>query len=48
MMSRVVLVVAAWIVIAVGAMELLEAGRRAMVAAGAEWVEMPAGEAGRS
>lgn len=47
MMTRVVTVVAAWMVIAVGVMELLEAGRQAVVVAGTEWVERTAGQAER-
>lgn len=47
MMTRVVTVVAAWMVIAVGVMELLEAGRQAIVIAGSEWVEFAAGQAER-
>lgn len=47
MMTRVVTIVAAWMVIAVGVMELMEAGRQAVVAAGVEWVELAAGQAER-
>lgn len=47
MMTRIVTVVAAWMVIAVGVLELVEAGRQAVVTAGVEWVEMAAEEAAR-
>jgi hypothetical protein len=47
MMTRVFTVVAAWMVIAVGVLELVEVGRQAVVTAGVEWIEMAAEEAGR-
>lgn len=47
MISKAVTLVAAWVFIAVGAVELMEEGRRALVVIGAEWVELAAGHSGR-